>query len=134
MEDITLWNFQGNGERILLVEDEPEVRAFVTSLLTESNYSVFEAANAMEAIEIFDMEGGNFDLAFIDVVLPDKDGIELVEYFQSRNADIPMLLCSGYPDHRSQWSKIQKMGLKFISKPYEIDELLKIIKELIGND
>lgn len=131
MEDNSLWKLQGSGERILLVEDETEVRSFVTNLLTENGYSVFEATNAKEAMDVFEMEGGNFHLAFIDVVLPDRDGIDVADYFLTRRSELPVLLASGFPDHRSQRLFIERRGLPFIMKPYDVDDLLKTIRELI---
>ncbi len=128
---IPLIELHGKGKRILLIEDNNIVREFAVGGLREHGYTIFEAADAKKALEIFKREQGNFQLIFSDVVLPDINGIELVEQIQSSNPKIPALLCSGYTEQLSQLSKIRESNFRFINKPYALSELLKIIKELI---
>jgi signal transduction histidine kinase/CheY-like chemotaxis protein len=133
-ETISLEELQGNGERILLVEDEEEVREFTTMVLGENGYVVCEAASAEEALDIFDKEAGNFDLIFSDVVLPGKSGIQLVDQLISHKPEIRILLSSGYTDHKSQWPVIRERGFRFLQKPYGLTDLLRAIREAIGQD
>ena len=128
---ISLQGLQGNGERILLVEDEGGVREFVTGMLGENGYVVFEAANAKEALDIFEREEGKFHLVFCDVVLPDKSGLELVDQLLSREPELRVLLSSGYTDQRLQWSVIRERGFRFIQKPYALTDLFRAIREAI---
>ncbi|MCK4595617.1 PAS domain S-box protein, partial [candidate division WOR-3 bacterium] len=104
---IPLIELHGKGKRILLIEDNNIVREFAVGGLREHGYTIFEAADAKKALEIFKREQGNFQLIFSDVVLPDINGIELVEQIQSSNPKIPALLCSGYTEQLSQLSKIR---------------------------
>ncbi len=124
---------KGNGERILIVEDEEGVRDFTSRALEKVGYAVSVAANAWEALDIFEKEK-NFDLIFSDVVLPDKTGIDLAEELLSRNSALKILLTSGYTDQKSQWPIIQKKGFKFLQKPYALLDLLQTIKEVINSD
>ncbi|MDZ7261146.1 MAG: PAS domain S-box protein, partial [candidate division KSB1 bacterium] len=128
---IPLQKFQGRGERILLVEDEPVVREFTTRVLNENGYQVFEATSAQKAWDIFQQEKENFDLVFSDVVLPDKNGLQLVEQLLSRNPRLRVLLSSGYTDHKSQWPLIRERGFHFLQKPYLLTELLRAVREVI---
>ncbi len=128
---ISLQEFQGNGEWILLVEDEEKVRELTKRALCENGYVVFEAANAREAMDIFEREGGKFHLVFSDVVLPDKTGLQLVHQLLSRKPELHVLLSSGYTDDKSQWSTISKRGFRFLQKPYTLPDLLQAIKEAI---
>jgi two-component system, cell cycle sensor histidine kinase and response regulator CckA len=121
----------GNNERILLIEDEPKVLEFISTILEESGYIVLQASNVKEAIEIFEREGGNFDLVFSDVVLPDTSGVQLAEMLHATNPSLRILLSSGYSDQKSQWETIQEKGYHFIQKPYKITDLLKVIKEIM---
>ena len=122
---------QGNKERILLVEDEEAVRKFTKKALKYNGYIVYVASSAMEAFEVFDREKGDFDLVFSDVVLPDKTGIQLIDHLLSLKPDLPILLCSGYTDQKSQWSLIRQRGFRFLQKPYELSDLLCAIRESI---
>jgi len=122
---------EGTGQRILLVEDEEAVRELASRALKENGYKVFEAGAYEEAVELFEQEGGNFDLIFSDVVLPDKSGIRLIDDLLSIRPDIRVLVCSGYTDQKSQWPVIQEKGFRFLQKPYSLVDLLGTVDELV---
>ncbi len=82
-EEISLKGLQGHGERVLLVEDEEMLCGFSAGTLRENGYVVFEAKSAEEALDLFEREKGEFHIVFSDVVLPDKNGIELVDQLLS---------------------------------------------------
>ncbi len=123
---------KGNGEQILIVEDEEGVREFTRRALEKGGYTVFVAVNAWEALDIFE-KVKNLDLVFSDVVLPDKTGIDLAEELLARKPELKILLTSGYTDQKSQWPIIQKKGFKFLQKPYALLDLLQTIKEVINS-
>ncbi len=130
-ETVSLQDVQGMGERILLVEDEDGVRRYASRALSENGYIVLDAPDAETALNIFEREEGKFDLIFTDSILPDKNGIQLVDQLLSRTPDLPVLLCSGYTDQKSQWPIIQARGYRFLQKPYDLANLLETIKALI---
>lgn len=117
-EIISIEDFLGKGERILLVEDDDAIRGFAERILVERGYVRFVASTAEEAINIFEQEKENLDLVFSDVVLPQKSGLQLVEELLSRKPGLKILLTSGHTDQKSQWSVIRKKGHQFIQKPY----------------
>ncbi|MGA1875272.1 MAG: ATP-binding protein, partial [bacterium] len=129
----SLPNYQGNGERILLVEDEKEVRIFAAKMLHESGYEVFQAKDAEEAVHIFHKENGNFHLIFSDVVLPGKNGLELVDQLLSRQSRIKVLFTSGYADDKSQWPLIRERNYCFLKKPYDLGSLLRNVREALDS-
>ncbi|MBU1635575.1 PAS domain S-box protein [bacterium] len=133
-DTISLKELKGSGERILLVEDEEGIRGFAAEALRENGYTIFEAANAKEAFDLFKNESGNFDLVFSDVVMPGKSGLELIVELLSGKPDLHVLLCSGYSDKKSQWREIKKRGFRFLQKPYGVTDLLKSIKEIIQKE
>jgi len=132
-ETISLQDFSGNGERILLVEDEETVRLFTKEALSSNGYIVFEAAYAQEALDIFEREKGEFDLLFSDIVLPDKNALQLLDQILIRKPELPVLLCSGYTDKKSQWPLIQERKIPFIQKPFGLIELLKAFKSTLAS-
>ncbi len=123
--------FRGNGERILLVEDEEVLREFGATVLEENGYLVLTAESVEEALTIFEREGGDFDLIFSDVVLADQDGIKLVNKLTSLKPGLKVLMSSGYTDEKSKWSVIQERGYPFLQKPYMIADLLKTVSSII---
>ncbi|MFH1147561.1 MAG: ATP-binding protein [Pseudomonadota bacterium] len=123
-------DLQGKGERILLVEDENEVRTFAARVLRENGYVVFEAENGKDALEIFAREK-QVHFVFSDVVLPDRSGIQVVDEILRSRPDTRILFVSGYADHKSQWPAIRARGFDFLQKPYSISELLGAVRKAI---
>jgi len=121
----------GRGERILLVEDEEMVRRYTANVLRQNGYEVVEAARSKEALEIFKRDKGNFDVILSDVVLPDFNGLELVNELEKISPNLKVVFISGYSDERSRWELIVRRGYKFLQKPFYLKELLRAIKVLI---
>ncbi|MDP2730953.1 MAG: ATP-binding protein [Dehalococcoidales bacterium] len=128
-ENVSLQELRGNGQRILLVEDDKSILAIAQRLLTENGYLVFPAKSAEEAMTIFDREHGNFQLVLSDVVLPGKSGVELASQLLILQPELHIILSSGYADEKAQLTIIQKRGYPFIQKPYTTDKLLRSVKE-----
>ncbi|RKY01172.1 MAG: hybrid sensor histidine kinase/response regulator [Spirochaetes bacterium] len=131
-EVVSTYEVTGKGERILLVEDEEAVRSFAKDALEGNGYIVFEAETAKEALDIFEKEMGNFLLVFSDMVLPDKDGLELVEQLSSKKPDLVVILTSGYTDDKSKWPEIKEKRIRFLQKPYGLTDLLRTVREAIN--
>jgi PAS domain S-box-containing protein len=130
-------DLNSKNRNLLLIEDETEVRMFVTEFLEVNGYNVYPANGKKEALELFESNEGNFDLVFSDVVLGDGNGIEIIEHLKSINPGLPVLLTSGYADEKSKWSIIKEKGYHFIQKPYKINDLIFALKnattEIIKN-
>jgi CheY-like chemotaxis protein len=122
----------GKGERILVIEDEASVRQYAVESLERNGYAVFEAAGEKEALELFSKEKGNFHLIFSDVVLPNTNGIELVEQLLKINPECRVLFSSGYTDQKSRWKIIEEMGYPYLQKPYALNKLLKAVEDCIS--
>ncbi|MCK5154198.1 MAG: PAS domain S-box protein [Spirochaetales bacterium] len=131
--EVQTLEWMGKGEKILLVEDDKVLRNFAAKVLTENGYNVFSAESVNEVFDMFDVESGVFNIIFSDVMLPDINGVKLVEFLLERNAELKILLTSGYTDERSNWKEIQEKGYKFLQKPYTMDSLLKKIAEVLRN-
>ncbi|KAA3596577.1 MAG: PAS domain S-box protein [Calditrichaeota bacterium] len=125
---------KGSGQKILLVEDEPSVRAVAEKTLLDSNYRIYPVGTAEEAVNIFNEHNGDFDLIFSDVVLPDRSGLQLVSEFLDTNPNLKILVASGYTDERSQWSKFQERGIHYLQKPYQLKELLVCVKDILNEN
>jgi len=129
---ISLTELRGSGERILLVEDEELVRKFMVRVLFNSGYVVFQARSVEEALDIFVREEGDLDLVFTDVVLPDQDGLELVDQLLCYKPDLPVLMCSGYAHTKSRWSTIEDRGFRFLQKPYALADMLQAVRDVMN--
>ncbi len=119
----------GQGRRILLVEDDMWVRRSTAMALMENGYIVEQAEDAEQAIAIFFKEKGRFDLVITDVVMPGRDGLQMMEPLFEVNPGIPVLFYSGHVDNKAQLDSIIKKGFAFLQKPYEVPDLLRAIEE-----
>jgi len=100
--------------------------------LTKNGYQAVSVESYKKAEKYF--REFDFDLVISDVVLPDGNGLDLVEMFLKIKPDIKVLLSSGYTDKKSQWPKIQEKGYPFLQKPYALFNLLMVVKEVVGGE
>jgi len=128
--EVSLKSLRGNGEKILLVDDEESIRKNTSEYLLNYGYNVSEAVNAREAAEIFKGENGNFSLCFSNIDLPDKSGKTLVEELRTMKPDIKVLFSSGYTVKQLRGFDIGEEEYAFLQKPHSLAELLGRIKEL----
>ena len=83
------------GQRILIVDDEPDVLQICSRALSRSGYVVQVAGDAEQARRYLDQ--GRFDLVILDIYMPDEDGISLLGYAHTKNPTLPAILITGYP-------------------------------------
>jgi PAS domain S-box-containing protein len=117
----------GGRERILLVEDEPTLRAGTARLLADQGYEVLVANDGLEALEVLDREVGAIDLVLSDVAMPRMRGDELAEVLAGRAAAVRVILMTGY--HSGDVSAIGGT----LTKPVAEDELLRVIREVLDD-
>lgn len=123
---------KGSGERILVVEDENSVRNLTGRILKDNNYVVFTAADATEAVEVFNREKGEFDLILSDIFLPGQDGVALVGELLRRNAGLKVIMASGHSGDYLNKAGVDKTGLRFLQKPYHYNELLQAVRDVLA--
>jgi len=121
---------QSGTETILLVEDEPSVRKYVSQVLRRRGYVVLEAANGKEGLELAARTDGPIDLLLTDLVMPEMGGAELAARFRGDSArNTPVLCVSGYTD--LLW-RPEDPNVSFLQKPFSISDLLTRIRELLA--
>lgn len=118
----------GDGQCVLVVEDNVEVGRFATQILEDIGYRTSWAANAEEALEKLGLDGAGFDVVFSDVVMPGMGGIELAKIVQRRMPDLPILLASGYSHVLAQDGL---HGFELLHKPYSADQLGRILSQVV---
>ena len=128
-DDPPVRELQGQGERILLVEDDKSVRDFCARVLAQNGFAVLAAGDTQEAMRILEQESWRFDLVFSDVVLPDRSGLDLTDDIIAHGTPVRILLSSGYTGPRSRWETIRQRGISFLQKPYTLAQLLSAIRE-----
>ncbi len=110
---------EGAGERVLVVEDDEQVRMVVLDVLRELGYRPREAADAQSAFKILDHE--RFDLLITDVGLPGINGRQLAEMARSRHLGLKVLFITGYAEHATLRSTFLGPDMDLVSKPFDMD-------------
>ena len=119
----------GGSERLLLVEDELEVRRFAARVLEGLGYRVAAVGDAASALDLL-VHDGDFDLMLSDIELPGgKDGVELARDVARHWPGIRLLMMSGYPDRvlQADGAFLEATGL--LSKPFDKAMLARVVRE-----
>jgi CheY-like chemotaxis protein len=114
--------------KILLVEDDDLVREYATQVLEEAGYDIRTAALPSEA-EALCAKGEQFDLLITDIVMPERDGVELARRLLRADPGLKVLFTTGYTRHIAPE---QLVGAEILDKPYHTDALLHAVRRLIG--
>jgi signal transduction histidine kinase len=117
----------GRGEKILVVENEPDILAYTTEGLEAQGYRVFPAQDASSALTILEVTPG-IDLLFTDLGLPGIDGRQLACEAARRWPHLPILYTSGVPERASPGDGASGLGSDCIVKPYEIAKLAQTLR------
>lgn len=114
---------------MLLVDDEEELRFTLQESLENANHHVTAVANAMRAREA--VNHGKFDIAILDIRLPDGSGIELLKEFKEADPNMGIILMTGYAEVDSAVEAIRLGADDFLKKPFDHNELLVRVEELL---
>ena len=123
------------GKKILVVEDDPVNQMILADFLAANGYETVSASSGPEGIERFDTDAP--DLLLVDVQLPRKNGFEVVREIKSRpnGKTIPILLMSAVYSDRDQSSRTVQLGALadgYLSKPFDLVQLLSQVRQLLG--
>ncbi|MDQ6967684.1 MAG: sigma-54 dependent transcriptional regulator [Mariprofundaceae bacterium] len=114
---------------MLLVDDEEDLRMMLQETLEDANYHVTTAANAMRAREAMSL--GKYDVAVLDIRLPDGSGIDLLKEFHAADPDMGIILMTGYSEVNTAVEAVRLGADDFLKKPFDLGELLLRIEELM---
>jgi PAS domain S-box-containing protein len=120
----------GGHETVLLVEDEPAVRALAIRILHRQGYKVLEATNGEEALQVVQQHAGVIDLLLTDTVMPRMGGEALVEQFKKIRPNTKILFTSGYSDRRSRL-QAPNAAYAFIQKPFSAVGLAQKVRAVL---
>ncbi len=118
------------SEKILIVDDEPDMLKLLSMILREkTSYSVTTTNNPIEALEL--TRSGNFDLVITDLKMPGLDGLQLLEEVKKRDEDVPVIIITAYGTIDAATEAIEKGGFDFITKPFKKEQILFTIEKAI---
>lgn len=117
--------------RILVVDDDPELREAIQELLLREGYHIEESSSGKDALSQF--RSASFDLVLTDMVMPEVGGIELLKKIKELKEEVPVLLITGHSTIEDAVEAIKLGAEDYIAKPFDNVELLKAVKRLYEN-
>ena len=113
--------------RILVVDDDENVRNSLATILRAEGYTVDLAANGSEAIQ--KTESTAYNAALIDIRLPDMEGIELLTRMKDTVPKVRKIMITGYPSMQNAIEAVNRKADAYIVKPVDVEQLLNIVRE-----
>ncbi|MFN7965914.1 MAG: response regulator [Acidobacteriota bacterium] len=125
--------FERSGEftatpSVLLVEDDPSVRAVVSLMLRSRGLTVFEAPEPESALRLARRPGVSLDLLITDIVMPGMSGLDLAQLVREKHAGIGCMFMSGFAGDSFDHAMLHDPSCYFIQKPFPIEELMRAIR------
>lgn len=124
MSDLFFGAETGNG-RVLVTDDEPDVRKLVRMVLTKAGYDVLEAEDGAKAIEVLNT-GENrlmLDVIICDIRMPKINGMEAIAYFRREYPRVPLIVLTGFPDTDMATTLLRQGVTDYLVKPVETETL-----------
>jgi PAS domain S-box-containing protein len=118
--------------RVLLVDDESEVRRSTAAMLEAIGLQVVTAVDGQDALDRFTKEQTTIDFVLLDLTMPRMDGREAFRELRRIRADLPVILYSGYSEHESLMETLEQGFAGFLQKPFSMDDLRNAIQQVTG--
>ena len=122
------------SETILLVEDDPHVRAAAERVLEGAGYTLLLASTGREALEMIDRHSEPVGLVLTDLVMPEMGGRELARHLNARWPEIKIVFMSGYTEDAASRSSVLAPGALFLEKPFTPETLARKVREALQGD
>jgi two-component system, cell cycle sensor histidine kinase and response regulator CckA len=125
---------KGQGETILLVDDEPNLVVIVSRQLVSANYRVIKASNGNEALNLYEKHREEIRLVILDLLMPGMEGKQCLEALRKLDPNVRVLIATGHTTP-GMVGELEQAGAKgFIRKPFETSQLLEEIRKIIDED
>ncbi|MBI5483448.1 MAG: PAS domain S-box protein [Deltaproteobacteria bacterium] len=118
---------------VLVAEDDDAARALEKEILEEFGYSVLEAKDGQQALEIFKRNSDRIDLIILDVIMPKMKGREVYDAIRKIDPSMKFLFCSGYSNEVVIGQGDLEKGMNYLAKPFTPKEMLMKIREVLDN-
>ncbi|MCI8292896.1 MAG: response regulator [Hespellia sp.] len=117
--------------KILLVDDAAFMRMMLKTTLTQAGYTdLFEAEDGVKAVEVYSAEKP--DLVFMDITMPNKDGLETLKEIKAMDPGATIVMCSAMGQETMVMDSIKSGAKDFIVKPFKPERILSTVKKILG--
>ena len=111
-------------KRILVAEDESSIREFIVINLQRGGYEVTEAENGKQALEIYESNNGDFDVAILDIMMPEMDGLALCKELRKRSPGIGIIFLTAKTQEMDKVTGLMVGADDYVTKPFSPSELM----------
>ncbi|MBQ3045801.1 MAG: response regulator transcription factor [Clostridia bacterium] len=111
-------------KRVLIAEDEAAIREFIVINLRRGGYDVVEAEDGARALELYDACGGDIDIALLDVMMPNMDGLEVCKQLRSRSNYIGIIMLTAKTQEMDKITGLMMGADDYVTKPFSPSELV----------
>jgi PAS domain S-box-containing protein len=122
---------QGNGETILVVDDEASIRDITTELLESAGYQVIVAQDGKEALQQFEKYGTNIKVVMTDMMMPNMDGASLIRQLMKVNSSVKVIAASGLMNNENTPEIHLPNVQAFLTKPYTAEKLFWVLDAIL---
>jgi CheY-like chemotaxis protein len=121
------------SQRVLIIDDEAEIRRNLTFGLTQEGYSCTACPDGISAIHELHrsrQEGIGYNYLISDIFMPDIDGLKILKVIKSEFPELPVLIITGFGDEMLEATALAEINTGFLDKPFEIPDLVKALQSL----
>lgn len=111
-------------KKVLVAEDEESIREFIVINLTRSGYNVVQAANGLEALQIFHSDEQSFDVAILDIMMPELDGLAVCKELRKCSSDLGIIMLSAKTQEMDKVTGLLFGADDYVTKPFSPSELM----------
>jgi PAS domain S-box-containing protein len=130
--EISAESLRGNGEVVLVVDDEPAILRLTKEILEKRNYRVLIAHESSEALAIFAREKDSINAVLTDILMPYMDGIELIRSLKGMRPDVRVIASTGEGEE-AHYRELQELGVvNFLTKPYDAEKLITSVRDILA--
>lgn len=115
--------------RILLVDDEPELRRTAARIFRRAGYEITTAASGQEALALLSQQ--HFDLVYLDIRMPDMDGLEVLRAIHAETPELPVVLFTAQPDLNSALEALRHGAMDYFLKPLQPEQLIDRTRRIL---
>jgi DNA-binding NtrC family response regulator len=123
-------NANAKNRHILIVDDEEDLRTLLGHVLSTAGYRIDTAADGESALKLLQKE--KFDLALLDIQMPNLNGIQVLKYLHQHLPGIKAIMLTGYADLKHAMEAKEFGARDFIGKPYKLEDILSTVERVLG--
>jgi DNA-binding NtrC family response regulator len=121
-----------NAKRILVAEDDPEMRLLLRKALSREGYEVETVGDGLEAVNTL-RERADFHLLVTDIRMPHKDGIEVLREVRELRPGLRVIMVTGYGELDQYLSVMRQGAFEYLTKPFKIPDLLQVVDRALAD-